>query len=237
MAKGGVVSTYYPEPYTGGGDPELMRWLQQELMRISQTFEAAPAYYIDKFHREPDRPREGAIVLADGSDWDPGAGGGAYIYREGVGWVPLFTYLFGTVTSVDVAGTDGITDSGGPITTAGVITLGLGDITPDSVASSGTVTGSNLSGTNTGDQTITLTGDVTGSGTGTFAVDLSDTGVTPGTYTLATITVDAEGRISAASSGTSSADSYYEPVTNGDPVNPEILFDGFGDVIMVEVFL
>ncbi len=36
-------------------------------------------------------------------------------------------------------------------------------------AFSGTVTGSNLSGTNTGDQTITLTGGVTGSGTGSFA--------------------------------------------------------------------
>jgi len=40
--------------------------------------------------------------------------------------------------------------------------VGLGNITPTSVAASGTVTGSNLSGTNTGDQTITLTGDVTG---------------------------------------------------------------------------
>jgi hypothetical protein len=36
-------------------------------------------------------------------------------------------------------------------------------------AFTGVVTGSNLSGTNTGDQTITLTGDVTGSGTGSFA--------------------------------------------------------------------
>lgn len=33
----------------------------------------------------------------------------------------------------------------------------------------GTIGGSNLSGSNTGDQTITLTGDVTGSGTGSFA--------------------------------------------------------------------
>ena len=40
----------------------------------------------------------------------------------------------------------------------------------ENIQASGTVTGSNLSGTNTGDQTITLTGDVTGSGTGSFAV-------------------------------------------------------------------
>ncbi len=39
-------------------------------------------------------------------------------------------------------------------------------------ACNGAVTGSNLSGTNTGDQTITLTGDVTGSGTGSFATTI-----------------------------------------------------------------
>ncbi len=43
-----------------------------------------------------------------------------------------------------------------------------GDFTAD-----GVITGSNLSGTNTGDQTITLTGDVTGSGTGSFATTIS----------------------------------------------------------------
>ncbi len=45
------------------------------------------------------------------------------------------------------------------------------------VAASGTVTGSNLSGTNTGDQTITLTGDVTGSGTGSFATTIATNSV------------------------------------------------------------
>lgn len=39
----------------------------------------------------------------------------------------------------------------------------------------GAMTGSNLSGTNTGDQTITLTGDVTGSGTGSFATTYAGT--------------------------------------------------------------
>lgn len=43
----------------------------------------------------------------------------------------------------------------------------------------------------------TLTGDVTGTGTGTFAATLSDTGVAPGTYN--SVTVDSKGRVTAAS--------------------------------------
>ena len=49
----------------------------------------------------------------------------------------------------------------------GRTTAGTGDPEDLTVAQAKTLL--NLSGTNTGDQTITLTGDVTGSGTGSFA--------------------------------------------------------------------
>lgn len=107
----------------------------------------------------------------------------------------------GTVTSVSVSGSNGIGVAGSPITTSGTIALSLGAITPSSVAATGSVTGSNLSGTNTGDQTITLTGDVTGSGTGSFTTTLANSGVTANTYGSATqvpvFTVDAKGRITS----------------------------------------
>jgi len=60
----------------------------------------------------------------------------------------------GTVTSVNGTGANGVSVSGGPITSSGSLTIGLGAITPSSVAAVGTVTGSNLSGTNTGDQNL-----------------------------------------------------------------------------------
>jgi len=109
----------------------------------------------------------------------------------------------GTVTSVAVSGSNGIGVSGSPITTSGTITLSLGAITPSSVAASGTVTGSNLSGTNTGDQTITLTGDLTGSGTGSFATTLATVNSNVGSFGSATqvaaFTVNAKGLTTAAS--------------------------------------
>lgn len=60
----------------------------------------------------------------------------------------------GTVTSVSVVTANGISGTVATATTTPAITLTLGAITPSSVNASGTVLGSNLSGTNTGDLTI-----------------------------------------------------------------------------------
>lgn len=115
----------------------------------------------------------------------PASGGGTvnYLRADGIWASPPG---LGTVTSVSVVTANGVSGSVANPTTTPAITLTLGAITPSSVNASGTVTGSNLSGTNTGDQTITLTGDVTGSGTGSFAATIGANKVTFAKFVAAT---------------------------------------------------
>lgn len=124
----------------------------------------------------------GANLSITGTTLDSNAGGGGG----------------GTVTSVSVTTANGVSGSVATSTTTPAITLTLGAITPTTVVASGNVTGANLSGTNTGDQTITLTGDVTGSGTGSFAATIASGSVTNAKQAnMATSTI--KGRVSGGS--------------------------------------
>jgi hypothetical protein len=84
-----------------------------------------------------------------------------------------------------------------------------------------------------------LTGDGTATGPGVVPLTLAATGVTPGTYgsagTIPQFTVDAKGRLTAASEIAIEDAGYWSILTNGDPVTPEVVFDADGDVISVWV--
>ena len=112
----------------------------------------------------------------------------------------------GTVTQVNT----GVGLSGGPITTSGVISLANTAVTP------GAYTNASITVDAQGRLTAAASGAgggvtqiVAGSGadispvggTGVVTVGITNTGVTPGPYTVANLTVDAQGRITAISSG------------------------------------
>lgn len=99
----------------------------------------------------------------------------------------------GTVTAVTVTTANGVSATVANQGTTPAFTFTLGAITPTSVNGNTLTTGTgtltlstftltvagtaSINGTNTGDQTITLTGEATGSGTGSFAVTLSNAAV------------------------------------------------------------
>lgn len=96
----------------------------------------------------------------------------------------VFNPFTGTLDRID-GGSGGSGDVVGPasstnraIPTFNGTTGKLLQNTAATIDGSGNIAATNLSGTNTGDQTITLTGDVTGSGTGSFAATIANDAVT-----------------------------------------------------------
>lgn len=160
---------------------------------------------------------------ADRNSWifkAPNTAGVATI-TPGVGGITLA----GSITSGTNSGTNsgdvtlaavGSTPSANAASLSGqVLTLQPADATHPGVITSGTqtiggaktfsgaISASNLSGTNTGDQTITLTGDITGSGTGSFVTTLATVNGNVGSFgsstSIPSFTVNAKGLITASS--------------------------------------
>lgn len=72
---------YVPEPFQTFTDVgRLSLYLSQELLRISSAFNAAMARRVECLNAAPDKPFDGQIVCADGTNWNPGSGQGIYAY-------------------------------------------------------------------------------------------------------------------------------------------------------------
>lgn len=78
---------YTPNP-TPLDVKEIPRFIAEELQRISLTMYDAPARAIQFLNVAPAKPREGMLVGADGTNWNPGAGKGVYCYYGGA-WTKL----------------------------------------------------------------------------------------------------------------------------------------------------
>jgi hypothetical protein len=67
---------------------ELKDWLLNELLLIADAIPSDGALKIRVRNSAPDKPRNGMIVYADGTSWNPGSGVGFYGYENG-SWVKL----------------------------------------------------------------------------------------------------------------------------------------------------
>ncbi len=81
--------SYVPRPVTQSIE-ELPSWLTQETTTIAQVLAAFEPnlLYIREVARPPAKPRNGQLVYADGTLWDPGGGRGLYYYK-GDAWKRL----------------------------------------------------------------------------------------------------------------------------------------------------
>ena len=58
----------------------------QELQKIAQAIDTPDQFLtLEKLYAAPTKYRDGTIVYADGTTWNPGSGEGAYIYY-GAAW-------------------------------------------------------------------------------------------------------------------------------------------------------
>lgn len=65
---------------------DITRWLEDELLVIARALQTHTVVQLDVLHAAPERPRVGMVVYADGTHWNPAAGGeGLYVFKSG-GW-------------------------------------------------------------------------------------------------------------------------------------------------------
>lgn len=73
---------YTPGPISRLED--LPGYIFQELLQISAELgRIEEGRFLPILHSAPGRPREGMLVIADGTDWNPRGGKGLYEYRDG----------------------------------------------------------------------------------------------------------------------------------------------------------
>lgn len=77
---------YAPSSVPDTNDPAALKdWMLRELIAIGEALPRG-GLKLDITYREPVKPRNGMLVYADGTKWDPGSGEGFYGYESG-SWI------------------------------------------------------------------------------------------------------------------------------------------------------
>lgn len=65
------------------GETATVEDMMRELERVERAFDVSDLIQMKQWHTEPPKRKEGMLLLADGTDWDPGSGQGVYAYYAG----------------------------------------------------------------------------------------------------------------------------------------------------------
>jgi hypothetical protein len=71
---------YKPQPFSGESIEAVRNYLDIEINNIAKAFMMTMLNPLTELHVAPTKLFTGLTVLADGTDWDPGAGQGVYTY-------------------------------------------------------------------------------------------------------------------------------------------------------------
>lgn len=86
---GNPLDIYVPSAMPGDDSVDsLKKYLEDELAAISEHLMETTALDLRPVNAAPKRPRDGMIVYADGTQWNPGAGAGLYVRKAGA-WVHI----------------------------------------------------------------------------------------------------------------------------------------------------
>lgn len=83
----GAIARYVPD--VPPKDPAFLAdYLLREFDKMAGVLNALADGQIDETTVAPAKPRTGMLRLADGTNWNPGAGAGLYLYQGGA-WTKL----------------------------------------------------------------------------------------------------------------------------------------------------
>ena len=78
------------DPTLAPSDPEdLPRFLDEMFQEIRTVLDLVRDGHLDVQNEAPEKPQQGDIRYADGTNWNPGSGEGIYFYNAAGAWVKL----------------------------------------------------------------------------------------------------------------------------------------------------